>query len=350
MNTNEGWGAIVKAIVCEKPKKFRYIEAKTPKLEIGHAIVNIKRIGICGTDIHAYLGNQPYFEYPRILGHELAGVIDSIEANSLGLKKGDKVAVIPYLECGTCATCKKGLTNCCPNMVVMGVHQDGGMVEQISVPIQHLIQTNELTLDQSAILEPLSIGAHAVRRSDIQHGESVLVIGAGPIGLGVMQFAKQKGAKVIAMDMNEERLAFAKQWANVDKIIHATEDPLQQLQKVTNEELPTVVFDATGNSQSMMQAFNYPANGGKIIFVGLVKSDITFSDPLFHGKELTLMASRNATKEDFEWVLQVLQSGVIDAERFITHRANFNQAVDVFDTWIQPNSGVVKAMIDTSFE
>ena len=338
----------MKAIVCEKPKKFRYINTKTPQLENEKAIINVKRIGICGTDIHAFLGNQPFFEYPRILGHEIAGTIDSIEDNPFHLKAGDQVAVIPYMACGTCPTCKKGLTNCCPTISVIGVHADGGMTEKISVPIDHLIKTTELTLDESAILEPLSIGAHAVRRSNLQESDSVLVIGAGPIGLGVMQFAKQKGAKVIAMDRIEERLTFAKQWANVDETILANVDSLQKLQELTNGEMPTVVFDATGNSQSMMQAFQYPANGGKLIYVGLVKSDITFSDPLFHAKELTLMASRNATIEDFEWVKQFIQKGTIDAERFITHRVDFNQAVDEFETWLKPDAGVVKAMIDCS--
>ena len=333
-------------MVCERPKKLRYIDRETPKREPGKAIVNIKRIGICGTDIHAFLGNQPFFEYPRVLGHELSGFIDWIGENPNGLQIGDQVSVIPYLECGTCPACKSGYTNCCPNISVMGVHTDGGMAEQIAVPIDHLIKTNGLTLDQSAILEPLSIGAHAVRRSQLHERDSVLVIGAGPIGLGVMQFAKQKGAKVIAMDLNEERLAFAKQWEKVDETIRTTHDNLTKLHDLTNGKMPSIVFDATGNSQSMMQAFHYPANRGKIVYVGLVKSDITFSDPLFHSKELTLMASRNATREDFDWVLQSLKEDKIDATQFITHRASFDQAINKFELWMSPNSKVVKAMIE----
>lgn len=336
----------MKAIVCESPKNWRYVDRDTPKLEEGKAIVTIKRIGICGTDIHAFLGNQPFFEYPRVLGHELSGVIHSIGENPYGLQTGDQVSVLPYLECGTCSTCKRGWANCCPNISVLGVHTDGGMVEQLAVPIDHIIKTNELTLDQSAILEPLSIGAHAVRRSQLQKGETVLVIGAGPIGLGVMQFAKQKGANVIAMDLNKERLAFAKQWAKVDETIHSSPNVDQKLQELTSGEMPSVVFDATGNSHSMMQAFQYPAHGGRLIYVGLVKSDITFSDPLFHSKELTLMASRNATKEDFDWVLQALREGTIDADQFITHRASFDQVTDTFEAWLNADSGVVKAIID----
>lgn len=336
----------MKAIVCEEPRVFKPINKENPQLEKGKAIVNIKRIGICGTDLHAFTGNQPFFEYPRVLGHELSGVIESVDENSYGLEEGDQVAVIPYIECGACHACKKGLTNCCTNVNVMGVHFDGGMSEQITVPCDHLIKTNELTLDQSAIIEPLSIGAHAVRRADLQKGDFALVIGAGPIGLGVMQAAKQKGAIVIAMDMNEERLAFSEQWTNPDYSIHALNDPVAQLMNITNGDMPGVVFDATGNSKSMMDAFQYPAHGGKLIYVGLVKSDITFSDPLFHSKELTLMASRNATKEDFDFVIQAIDSGYIDADRYITHRSQFDHLINEFETWLNPESGVIKAMVE----
>lgn len=336
----------MKSIVCEEPRVFKSINRETPQREKGSAIVSIKRIGICGTDLHAFTGNQPFFAYPRVLGHELAGVIESIGENPYGLEQGDQVSVIPYMECGACVACKKGLTNCCTNMKVMGVHFDGGMTEQISVPSDHLIKTNALSLDQSAILEPLSIGAHAVRRSDLRKGDIILVIGAGPIGLGVMQAAKQQGAKVIAMDMNDERLTFSKQWANADETINVLNEPVEQLMQMTNGDMTSIVFDATGNSKSMMDAFQYPSNGGKLVFVGLVKSDITFADPLFHSKELTLMASRNATREDFDFVIQAMESGYIDADRYITHRSTFDQLINDFEHWLSPESGVVKAMVE----
>lgn len=336
----------MKAIVCEKPGVFRSISKEYPQPEKEMGIVTVKRIGICGTDLHAFTGNQPFFEYPRVLGHELAGVIETADDNAYGFEEGDQVAVIPYMECGSCQACKKGLNNCCTNLRVMGVHFDGGMAEQITVPYDHLIKTNELTLDQSAILEPLSIGAHAVRRAELQKGDIVLVIGAGPIGLGVMQAAKLKGATVIAMDMNDERLTFSKQWAKVDDCINVLNGPVEQLMKITNGDMPGIVFDATGNSKSMMDAFEYPSNGGKLVFVGLVKSDITFSDPLFHAKELTLLASRNATKEDFDFVIQAIKSGYIDADRYITHRSKFDHLIDGFENWLHPESGVVKAMVE----
>lgn len=336
----------MKSIVCEKPNEFRMIEAGRPSLRTGEALVRIRRIGICGTDLHAYRGNQPYFTYPRVLGHELSGIIEEIGEHVGELRQGDQVAVLPYMECGSCIACRNGKTNCCANMQVLGVHMDGGMREVISVPFDHLIKTNELSHDHAALVEPLSIGAHAVRRAAPEVGENVLVIGAGPIGLGVMTFAKIRNARVIAMDVNEKRLEFCRKWAKVDATVHALEDPMKRLFEITNGDYPTIVFDATGSAHSMTGAFNYAAHGGKLVFVGLVKNDISFSDPDFHKKELTLMGSRNATREDFDHVLEALCSGEIDIESYITHRCGFDQMIDQFESWLLPESNVIKAVVE----
>ncbi len=336
----------MKGIICEQIDQFKLIEMEAPSFVQGEALIRVKRIGICGTDLHAYKGNQPFFSYPRVLGHELAGVIEQIGDNEAGLKAGDQVSVIPYMHCGSCVACRRGKTNCCTDMKVLGVHIDGGMRELISVPVSHLIEANDLTLDQTAVLEPLSIGAHAVRRSALQAGETALVIGAGPIGLGVMAFAKHCGAKVIAMDINDERLAFCRKWANVDDTVNALEQPLEQLLSKLDGDLPTVVFDATGNARSMTDAFQYAAHGGVLVYVGLVKADISFHDPEFHKRELTLMGSRNATREDFEHVLAAVSSGHIDVARYVSHRVPFEEMISQFDSWLKPESKVIKAMVE----
>ncbi|MBB6734751.1 zinc-binding alcohol dehydrogenase family protein [Cohnella zeiphila] len=336
----------MKAIVCKQVERFEQVELEEPVFVPGEAIVSIKRIGICGTDLHAFKGNQPYFTYPRILGHELSGVIERIGANEFGLREGDRVSIIPYLHCGTCVACRKGKTNCCTQMSVLGVHTDGGMRERISVPVTHLLNANGLTLDEAAIIEPLSIGAHAVRRSELQPGETALVIGAGPIGLGVMAFAKHRGARVIAMDINDERLAFCKKWANVDNTVNALQDPAEQLAKLTDGEYPTIVFDATGNAGSMAGAFRYVSHGGKLVFVGLVKGEIAFQDPEFHKREMTLLGSRNATKEDFLHVMETVGGGLIDVGGYITHRSSFERMIGQFDAWLDPQSKVIKAMVE----
>ncbi|KAB8130776.1 zinc-binding alcohol dehydrogenase family protein [Gracilibacillus oryzae] len=333
-------------IVCEEPGSLTKKNTEAPVANSGEAIIRIKRIGICGTDIHAFKGNQPFFHYPRVLGHELAGIIDWIEESTSSIKKGDQVTIIPYLECGKCAACKSGKTNCCTQMKVLGVHLDGGMCEQLAVPVDHLIKTNGLSLDETAVIEPLSIGAHAIRRSGIQKGDHVLVIGSGPIGLGVMLFAKQEGATVIAMDIDQKRLTFCREWAGVDNIVNALESPEQSIREITNGDMPAIVFDATGNRQSMNQAFHYPAHGGKLVYVGLVKDDITFFDPDFHAKELTLLASRNATKKDFEYVLRFIQNGNLAVKDYITNRTTFDHVINTFDKWIQPDAGIIKAMVE----
>jgi 2-desacetyl-2-hydroxyethyl bacteriochlorophyllide A dehydrogenase len=336
----------MKSIVCEKPNHFNMVEVEPPVLKTGEALVRIRRIGICGTDYHAYRGNQPFFSYPRVLGHELSGEIESVGENSYGLKEGDLVSVLPYMACGECIACRNGKTNCCTDMKVLGVHIEGGMSEWISVPYNHLVKTNGLTLDQSAMIEPLSIGAHAIRRAALKQGEYVLVIGAGPIGLGVMAFAKQEGASVIAMDVNEERLEYCRKWAKVDYTVNALENPIENLKEITNGEMPTVVFDATGNAKSMSDAFNYPAHGGKLIYVGLTKGNILFDDPDFHKKELTLMGSRNATREDFEYVEKTIQTGGVDIDSYITHRASFDEMIIQFEEWLTPEAKVIKAIVE----
>ncbi len=333
-------------IVCEQIEHFKLVEVPEPNLVDGEAIVRIKRVGICGTDLHAYKGNQPFFSYPRVLGHELAGFIEQINENGAGLAVGDQVSIIPYMHCGQCIACRNGKTNCCTSMKVLGVHIDGGMRELISVPITHIIRTNGLSLDQSAVLEPLSIGAHAVRRSGLLKGETALVIGGGPIGLGVMAFAKYAGAKVIAMDINDERLAFSRSWAQVDYTVNALHDAKDTLAELTNGDFPTVVFDATGNAKSMTEAFGLAAHGGTLVYVGLVKADIAFNDPEFHKRELTLMGSRNATKEDFDLVYEAVKSGSIDVGSYITHRSPFDGMIGVFESWLKPESKVIKAMVE----
>ncbi|ULL18102.1 alcohol dehydrogenase [Paenibacillus sp. H1-7] len=336
----------MKAIVCEEPNRFEMKETDMPKAAAGEALVRIRRIGICGTDLHAYRGNQPYFEYPRILGHELAGEIVEIGSNANGLKAGDMVTIMPYIECGQCIACRSGKTNCCTKMSVLGVHQDGGMREYMTVPADHLLSTEGLTFDQTAIVECYSIGAHAVRRAAIEQGEFALVIGAGPIGLGVMKFAKLAGAKVIALDINDERLEFCKQWAPADFTVNAKKDPVQEIEAITGGDFPTVVLDATGNAKSMESALRYVAHGGRLVYVGLVKSDIAFSDPEFHKREMSIVSSRNATRVDFEHVIRSIRDGHIDTRSFITHRVGFDDMIGEYESWLKPETGVIKAVVE----
>jgi len=336
----------MKAIVCKEPGCLIMEEIPRPTPKIGEAIVRIRRVGMCGTDLHAFRGVQPYFTYPRILGHELAGEIAELGRSVSGFEPGDPVVIVPYVECGKCIACRHGKTNCCVHLNLFGVHWDGGMQEYLSVPADHLIKTEGLNFDQMAMVECLGIGAHAVRRSGLRGGEVVLVIGAGPIGLSVMQLTKVAGATVIAMDIVDSRLDFCRDHFRIDHVVDGRNDPAREIESITNRDYPLVVFDATGNPKSMMNAFTFVAHGGKLVLVSLVKDNITFYDPDFHRRETTLLSSRNATREDMEHVIRSVGEGRVDGSSLITHRATIDEVTRVFESWLKPETGVIKAVME----
>ena len=336
------------AIVLEKPGLLRNTQVDAPAdLPEGCALVRVNRVGVCGTDWHAYRGNQPFFSYPRILGHELGVVVERVNDPQSALKPGDRCAVEPYLNCGRCVACRHDKPNCCENLKVLGVHVDGGMRERIVVPTRKLHASEKLSLDELALVEPLGIGCHAVDRAKIAAGEWVLVIGAGPIGLSVIPFAKAAGANVISVDISATRLEFCRAVMGVRYTIDAGEpDPAAHLKKLTNDDLPTCVVDATGSGESMARCFDLTAPGGRIVFVGLFQGDLTFNDPNFHRRELTLLASRNSRPADFDRIIGMVERGQIDTKPWITHRTPFDRAVEEFPKWLEPDSGVLKAIIE----
>jgi len=336
----------MKTLVCTEPGKFEYKHMERPQLEEGRAIIRIRRIGICGTDLHAFEGTQPYFSYPRILGHELAGELIEFD-NAPGFKIGETVSFIPYLNCGHCIACRTGKPNCCVNLKVCGVHLDGGMVEYLSVPSSSLLHGNGLDFDELALVEPLAIGAHGVKRAGVLKDEFVLVIGAGPIGLGTMEFARMEEAKVIALDVNEQRLEFCKHKLNTAYTINAlTMNVVEKLKQITDGDMPTVIMDATGNLRAINNAFQYMAHGGRYILIGLQKGDISFSHPEFHKREGSLMSSRNATRGDFEYVISSIKNGHVKPKHFITHRVHFDEVKKEFKGWLDPANGVIKATVE----
>lgn len=338
----------MKSIILKTPGQFELQDIALPSPPgLDEVQVRVRRVGICGTDLHAFDGTQPFFTYPRILGHELALEVVAIGETTAAhnLQIGDLCCVRPYLNCGQCAACRRGYENCCMRMQVLGVHRDGGMQEVINVPIDKLHSSKLLAEEELALVEMLSIGCHAVQRAHIIPGEIVLVIGVGPIGLGVAQFAHLAGARVIVMDISDSRLAFASQQNGIDYCIDGKGDVLEQLKAIIPDDLPTAVFDATGNAKSMMSAFQYAAHGGRLVFVGLFQGDVTFHDPEFHKRELTLLASRNATKQDFNQVIEALEARQIDVKPWITYNVSPEQLLRDFSTWLDPANGTVKAML-----
>ena len=338
----------MRAIRLEEPGKLVPISAPAPSDPAeGEARVRVRRIGVCGTDIHAYGGRQPFFSYPRILGHELGVEVVAVGEGVTNVRPGDHCAVEPYLNCQKCIACRRGKPNCCVNIQVLGVHTDGGMREEFNLPARKLYPSATLSPDQLALVETLGIGAHAVERGGVESGEFVLVIGAGPIGLATMQFAVERGAQVIVLDLNEARLEFCQRQLGVAHAVHgARENVLDALKQITGGDLPTAVFDATGSPKSMMGAFELPAHGGRLVFVGLFQGEVTFNDPNFHRRELTLLGSRNARPTDFTRIIELVEAGRINTAPWITHRASFDAAAGEFPAWTDPQTGVIKAMIE----
>ncbi len=336
----------MQTILLEEPGRFVLTETPEPEAPGPQdALVRIRRVGICGTDLHAFRGKQPFFTYPRILGHELGVEIVALGSPSDHLHVGDLCAVEPYLNCGHCIACRTGKTNCCAHLKVLGVHIDGGMRTLLHVPMNKLHRSSTLSLEQLALVETLGIGAHAVDRAKIEPGEFALVIGTGPIGLSVIQFAQAAGARVIALDMNAHRLAFTREKLGVEFTTSSQDKPLTAILEITQGDLPTVVFDATGNPTSMQSAFQYVAPGGRMVFVGLFIGDVSFYDPDFHRKEMTLLATRNSTGADFERIIALLESGKVDTDPWITHRAEAAEMSALFPSWLEPETGVIKAVI-----
>jgi 2-desacetyl-2-hydroxyethyl bacteriochlorophyllide A dehydrogenase len=339
----------MKAILLEKPEHFVTTDIEEPRRPgAGEALVQVHRVGICGTDISGYLGKMPFFSYPRIPGHELGvEVIETGEGVS-HVSAGAQCSVEPYMNCQNCFPCRRGNGNCCENLQVLGVHTDGGLRPRFIVPARKLHPSGNLSLDQLALVETLAIGCHAVCRGNPQPDESVLVIGAGPIGLATIEFVKLSGARTIVLDLNQQRLDFCRDRMKVDHVIRLTGDgsEAEALKALTGGTLPNVVIDATGNHRSMAHALNYAAFTGRVVYVGITTAEISFGHPLMHRRELTLLASRNALPDDFRRIIQLIEEERIDTRPWITHRTSFGDLIENFPAYTKPETGVIKAIVE----
>jgi alcohol dehydrogenase len=340
---------LMKAIQLEKPESFRRIEVPEPtRPGPGDAIVRVHRVGICGTDFSGYLGKMPFFSYPRIPGHELGIEVVDVGPGVANVKPGDRCSVEPYINCQTCYSCLRGHTNCCENHQTLGVHCDGGLRPLFTVPARKLHISRKLTFDQLALVETLAIGCHAIQRGNPQPDETILVIGAGPIGLSVIEFAKLSGARTIVTDVNAQRLAFVRERMGISETILATgeEADIKTFTELTAGKLGNVVIDATGSNQSMAQALHFVGFAGRLVFVGITTKEIAFAHPLMHRREMTLLASRNALSADFARIIRLIEDGRIDTRPWISHHAAFDDMIEAFPKWLRPETGVIKAIVD----
>ncbi|CAI2406601.1 L-threonine 3-dehydrogenase [Serratia ficaria] len=335
----------MKVLVCEQPTELRYRQRPLPVAAVGEAVIKMIAVGICGTDIHAWSGQQPFFSYPRVLGHEICAEIVSLGDQTAGWRVGQRVAVIPYLSCRRCGACLSGKTNCCENISVIGVHQDGAFCEYLSVPAGNLLAVDDVAPEAAALIEPFAISAHAVRRAALSPDEHLLVVGAGPIGLGVAAIAQADGARVVVADTRPERRRHVEQVLRLPTLDPAADGFDAALRGQFDGMLAAKVIDATGNPQAMNNAVNVIRHGGGIVFVGLFKGDLRFSDPEFHKKEATLMGSRNATEEDFVKVGRLMAAGRLTAGMMLSHHFEFATLAQHYEAQVINNTALIKGVI-----
>lgn len=337
----------MKALLLDQPGNLRIIDTAEPGAPgPGEALVRVHSVGICGSDYAGYLGKMPFFSYPRIPGHELGVEVAAIGPAVTQVAVGDHCAVEPYINCQQCYSCRRGHTNCCENHQTLGVHCDGGLRPHFLVPARKLHVSRRLSFDQLALVETLAIGCHAINRGNPQAHETVLVLGAGPIGLSVIEFARVSGARVIVLDLNEERLAFVRNRLGIPTTVVAGPAALEQVRELTHGQLADVVVDATGHHESMSRCFEYAAFAGRIVYVGITAKDLVFPHaPLVHRRELSILASRNALFPDFPRIIQLIETGRIDTSPWLTHRADFADVPAIFPEWLRPESRVIKAVV-----
>ena len=323
----------MKQIVLESPGKFAEREAQAPEAEAGHALVQVERVGVCGSDFHAFAGRHPIYTYPRIIGHELSGIVVDAPANGKNIRAGDRCAIEPYLTCGSCRACSLGKNNCCENIRILGIHVDGGMQEFLSVPLELLHTSTQLSLDQLALIETLGIGAHAVDRSGLRAGETALIVGAGPIGIAVAQFASERGAHVHIVERIEWRRNFVEQMGYPSSA--SAED-----------RRADVVFDATGSATTMAASLAHVATAGRLVFVGLTRDPVCLDDALLHRREVTLLASRNSFGL-FPTIIRLIEEGRIDTSHWVTDRLKLSEGTAQFQS-LPGRSTLIKAIIDVN--
>jgi 2-desacetyl-2-hydroxyethyl bacteriochlorophyllide A dehydrogenase len=332
----------MKTITLEHPGRFKFTDTAQPNAPgAREVLVRVLTIGICGTDLHAFEGTQPFFSYPRILGHELAVEVIRTGDHVSEFQAGDRCAVNPYVTCGECAACTRGRTNCCAKMRVIGVHSDGGMRDRILIPADQMYKCAKLSPVQIPLVETLGVGIHAVGRAEVHAGDRAIVLGAGPIGLSVIEFLKLAGADIGIVEKIPERLNFASAHHGLERYYPSHEEARQ-------EQPSMLVFDCTGDKGSMEGAINLLEQGGKLIFVGLINDNVSLFDPDLHRREATILASRNSTPAEHHRVLDLMESGQVDVSAWPTEYASPETIDQRFPRWLHREAGVVKAIVEWS--
>jgi alcohol dehydrogenase len=332
----------MKAIRLERPGQYAQVEIGEPrKPGEGEALVRVHRVGICGTDVSGFHGKMPFYSYPRIPGHELGVEVLETGAGVSHVRAGDRCAVEPYLNCQTCFACRQGRGNCCEKLEVLGVHTDGGLRPRFVLPARKLHPARTLAFDDLPLVETLGIGFHAVERGAPQPGEEMLVIGAGPIGLSVLQFAKVRGARLTVADVSAARLEFARKEMGVERTVVADGEIKAKLGGAF-----ALVIDATGHAGSMSTALEFCGHSGRLVYVGITSEELRFPHALMHRREISIHASRNSLPNDFRGIIELMEAGKVNTKPWVTHRTAFERYIADFPEMTRPESGMIKLMVE----
>ncbi len=339
----------MQALQLVEPQRWRIIEEPEPKPPgPGEAVVRVHAVGICGTDYGGYLGKMPFFSYPRIPGHELGVEVVAVGQGVTAVQPGDRCCVEPYINCQQCHSCRRGLTNCCEHHQTLGVHCDGGLRPLFTLPARKLHPSPRLGHEQNALVETLAIGCHAVDRCSPTQAETVLIIGAGPIGLSAVEFARLTGARTIVADTSASRLESVRNRLGITDtlMMGGGAADIAAVDEMTGGNRCEVVIDATGSAASMSRSLEFASFGGRVVFVGITQQDLAFPHaPVMHRRELSLLASRNARPDDFLRIISLIESGQINTAPWITHQLPFADVVAAFPSLLDPASGTLKAVI-----
>lgn len=338
----------MKAWVITEAGRMAVTEKPMPRPARGEVLLQVKRIGYCGSDLNTFRGYNPLVTYPRVPGHEIAAVIAEIAADvPAQFQPGLETTVVPYTTCGVCPSCRRGRVNACRSNQTLGVQRDGALTEFIAVPWRKLVHSEKLSLRDHALVEPLSVGFHAVRRGEVAAGDTVLVFGCGMIGLGAISGAALlRGARVIAVDVDDAKLALARKAGAAETINSRTENLHERLQALTNGDGPDVAIEAVGLPATFRAAVDEVAFAGRVVYIGYAKEAVSYETKFFVMKELDIRGSRNATAEDFADVVRVLESGRYPVAETITQTVPFAQAGDALGAWSADPARVTKIHVE----
>jgi len=337
----------MKALVIEEPGKVAVVDRDRPKAIDGEVLVKLAYVGFCGSDLNTFLGKNPMVQYPRVPGHEISGVIDEIGTGVPdGLVAGDPVTVVPYTHCGTCPSCKRGRSHACQFNQTLGVQRDGAMQEYIAVPWQKVLKAPGLNGLQLAMVEPLTVGFHAIERGEVTDSDVVMVLGCGMIGAGAIVGATVKGATVIAVDIDDHKLTLAKDLGAHHTINSMKSDLHGELVKLTGGDGPDMVVEAAGNPITYRTAVEEVAFSGRVVCIGYAKDEVSFATKLFVQKEMDILGSRNATPEDFSAVISYLESSNFPLDQMINETVKPEDAADAIQSWADDPGKVMKILME----